>query len=194
MTPNSLSPSFGVVDYVTPYGTHKATVPTRLFEPLRGTGGYGGYLAHDGITDVDALAMWTDLFTDIAAFAKTTTTFNNVIIYQKASALAPSVPVETIPLNIAGASVSTAQDKATQKQWNFRTGLFGIFKLLLLDLPVGNFEKIYPAGWSSGDNSIFGALSDNTKAWQGRDGAIVINAISITFKLNDKLRKEYGMA
>ncbi len=192
MAPNSLAPAFGVISYNSVFGAHKMTIPTLAYSALRGTNGYGGYLAWDGTTDVDAQTMWTDLVNDLKPFMKTTATFNDVTIYTQASATEPAIPSTVIPLAIAGTSSSADWNKATQKTWIFRTGAFGTMKLVLLDLPVGNFDRVLPASWSAGDLAILGALSDATKAWSARDNSIVTVAKSITFKLNDATRKKYG--
>lgn len=194
MAENSLYPSFGVVDYVSADGAHKMTVPTLAWSTLRGTGGYGGYLAHDGVTEVDAEVMWTDLITDVAEFALPTLTFNNVTIYTMATPDASRIPATQIPLAIDGTSTATTQAKATQSTWNFRTTTFGIFKLVLLDSPVGGgFAKTLPGTFGADDLAVIGGLTDLTKAWAGRDGSPPANCHSKTYTLNEKLRREYGM-
>lgn len=195
MAENSLYPSFGVVSYVSAYGSHKMTIPTRQWEVGLGTNGFGGYMGHDGTTVNDAEDMWVDLITDVAAFALSTLEFVNVTIYTMASADAPRIPVTQIPLGIAGTGVATTQAKASQATWNFRTTSFGIFKLVLLDSPVGSgFEKTLPGSFGAPDLAVIGGLTDFTKAWAGRDGDPPANCHSKTYTLNEKLRKEYGLA
>jgi len=195
MAENSLYPSFGVVSYTSVYGEHKMTIPTRDWNAGIGTNGYGGYLGWDESTANDALDMWTDLITDVAAFALATMNFVNVTIYKMAAPNAPSIPVTQIPLNIVGTSTATTQDKATQSTWNFRSTLFGVYKLVLLDSPVGTgFAKTFPATFGAPDLAVIGGLTDFTKAWSARDGSPPANCHSKTYTLNDKLRREYGMA
>jgi len=192
VTPNSLVPSYGVIDYVSAYGAHKATIPT-----LQWTlgGDYGEYIAHDDVTVVDAETMWLDFIADLVPFALATTTFNSVTMYNKPTIDAPSVPVAILPVGEVGTSVATSQAKATQSTWNFRTTLFGHMKLVLLDIPVGGgFEKTLPAIWGAPDLAILGALSDLSKAFCGRDNAAIASGISKTYTMNEKLRRAYGMA
>lgn len=180
-----------MVDYTSLWGAHKATIPTLQWS-LGFT--YGQYIAHDDVTVVDAEAMWSDLIDLLKVFALATLTFNSVTLYNKAGVGDPAIPVAVIPLAVVGTSAATTQAKAAQSTWNFRTTLFHPFKLVLLDTPVGSgFEKTLPASFGAPDLAIVGALSDLTKAWAGRDGAPVANAISKTYTMNEKLRKAYGM-
>lgn len=191
MTPNSLVPSYGVIDYVSLWGAHKSTIPT-LQWTLGGT--YGEYLAHDDLTVVDAETMWTDFVDDLKVFALPTLTFNSVTLYNKPTVDAPSIPVAIIPLAVVGTSAATTQAKAAQSTWNFRTTLFGKFKLVLLDTPIGSgFEKTLPAAWGASDLAILGALSDLTKAFCGRDNSAIQSGVSKTYTMNEKLRRAYGM-
>lgn len=189
---NSLSPAFAVIAYSSVWGAHKMTIPTLAYDPLRGTGGFGGYLAWDGSTDVDAETMFTDLVNDMKVFFKTTSSFVDVTIYKKDTPSSPSIPQVVIPLAIAGTSTAVFEDKATQKTMNFRTAAFGKMKIVMLDIPIENFDKLLPAAWSSADNLILGALTDTAKAFSGRDNNIPANPVSITNTLNEKLRREYG--
>jgi hypothetical protein len=194
MANNSLWPAFGIVDYSSAYGNHKMTIPTRAWNAGIGTNGFGGYLGWDLSTANDAQDMWTDLITDIAAFAPATLTFNNATIYTMASSISPRIPVTQIPLNIAGTSAATTQAKAAQSTWNFRTTTFGIFKLVLLDSPVGTgFNKTLAGSFGAPDLAVIGGLTDQAKAWSGRDGSPPANCHSKTYTLNEKLRREYGM-
>jgi len=192
MTPNSLSPSYAVVDYVSAFGSHKMTIPTLQWEL---GGDFGQYIAHDDITVVDAETMWTDFCDQFKNYLKPTATINSVTLYNKPTESSPSIPVAIIPIAEAGLSIATTPSKACQTTFNFRTTLFGMYKLVMLDTPVAtDFAKTLPVDWGANDLAILGALSDLEKAFAGRDGAPVQSAISKTYTLNEKLRKAYGMA
>lgn len=194
MAENSLSPAFGVVSYRSENGNHKMTIPTLAWLPPISGHIYGSYIAHDGTTTVDAGDMWNDLIDDVAVFGGTDIAFDQVTLYTKASADASSIPVMLIPLTQVGTSVATTQKKATQSTWNFRTTVFGIFKLVVLDFPVATgFEKTLGGSFGAPDLLVIGALTDLTKAWAGRDGHPPAACHSKTYTLNEKLRREYGM-
>lgn len=194
MTQNSLYPAFMVINYVSAYGSHKMTIPTNAWSIGIGSNGYGGYIGHDGTTSNDAKDMLDELIDGLAPFALATLEFVNSTIYTKATPDAPSIPVTQIPIGVNGSGVATTQAKATQSTWNFRTTLFGIFKLVLLDTPVGaGFEKTLPGSFGAPDLAVIGTLTDFANAWVGRDGSPPANCHSKTYTLNDKLRKEYGM-
>lgn len=195
MAANSLYPSFGVIEYNSPFGAHKMTIPTRAWDIGIGTHGFGGYLGWDGTTPNEADDMWQELIDDLKVFLKADSSFNTVTIYTKADAEAPSIPVTVFSPATVGTNVATTQRKAVSQTWNFRTSTFGKFKLVLLDGPIGSdFDKILPSSFGSEDNAVVGTLTDLTNAWSGRDGAPPAAAISKTLTLNDKLRREYGMA
>jgi len=194
MAENSLYPSFGVVTYVSEFGAHKMTVPTRQWIGPSPGHTYGSYIAHDTTTIVDAGDMWGDLIDDVAVFGAPDIEFSSVTIYNMATPTAPRIPVVQIPLTQVGTSVATTQRKATQSTWNFRTTTFGIFKLVVLDFPVGSgFEKTLAGSFGAPDLAVIGALTDLTKAWSGRDGDAPANCHSKTYTLNEKLRRDYGM-
>lgn len=195
MALNTLYPAAGVISYTTPFGVHKMTIPTLAWSIAIGTHGKGGYTAWDGTTSVDAQDMWEDLINDLAAFVLADTSFDSVTLYTYSAVNAPANPVMFWTPAIVGTNTTTTQRKAVQQTWNFRTADFGRFKLTLLDGPIGsNWDKIIPSGFGSADLAIVGALTDLTKAWSGRDNSAPAAAISKTFTLNDKLRREYGMS
>jgi len=194
MAPNALDPAFGVLEYTSLWGSHKATIPTRDWNAGIGTNGYGGYVGWDTTTPNDALDMWTDLCNLLKVFVLASTSFNLVTLYTQASPTAKPLPQVIVPLAIVGTNVSTSQAKAVQQTWNFRSVAFGRFKLVLLDGPSGGgFEKILHAGFGADDLAIEGEMTDLTKAWSARDSTAPATAVSKTITLNDKLRREYGM-
>jgi hypothetical protein len=195
MAPNSLDPAFGIIEYTSAWGTHKQTVCTTDWNAGIGTNGYGGYVGNDGSTPNDALDMWTDLCNALAAFALASLEFNLVTIYTQASPTALPLPRRIVPLGIVGTNTATTQAKAVQQTWNMRSTIFGRGKIVLLDCPVGsNFDKILAGSFGGPDAALVGELTDLTKAWLFRDSSPPAAAISKTVTLNDKLRKEYGMA
>lgn len=195
MAENALFPSYGVVSYNSPWGAHKMTIPTRLWEPGLGTNGFGGYTAWDGVTVNDAEDMWLGFANVLKPFHIPGTTIRDVQIYVKASALSPSVLKTIIPLNIVGTNAAVTQAKAVQQTFNGKSTTFTPYKIVLLDAPVGsNFDKVLTASFSAADLALEGYVTDLTHSFQARAEAPPQGFQSKTLTLNDKLRKEYGMA
>jgi len=195
MAEHSLFPSFGVLGYESAYGAHKQTLPTTLWQVAIGTNGYGGYTAQDGVTACDAQDIWTGWCNVLKVFFLATTTLKEVVIYNKATPTAPAIPQTIIPLNVVGTNGSSDSGKAIQQSFNGKSVTFNPFKVVLLDTPLGaSFNKILHAGFGANDLALEGYLTDLTHPFAARDTTAVRGFANKTLKLNDKLRKEYGMA
>lgn len=195
MSEHSLYPSYGVVDYASAYGAHKQTIPTTLWNIGIGTNGFGGYLAQDGVTAVDAQDIWEAWADVLKPFFLATTTIQQVTIYTKATTTSPSVPKTIIPLNVIGTNGGSGQAKAVMQTFNGKSVTFNPFKIVLLDAPIAtSFDKILHAGFGAADLALEGFLTDLTHPFAARDTTAIQGFQNKTLKLNDKLRKEYGMA
>lgn len=192
---NSLYPSFVIIDYHSAYAPHKMTIPTTQWFPTPLGGALGSYVDHDG-DPVDGEAMIDDLVDLMAVFFLSTTHFDLATAYTMAAPTGIAVPRGSVALTQVGSSAATGLAKAIQTTINMRTdGFKGGAKLVFLDAPLGSsgFEKLLPSGFSSALNDLVAKFSDRSAAWICRNGQIVSTAISVTFDLNDKLRKEYRM-
>lgn len=192
---NSLYPSFVIIDYHSAYAPHKMTIPTTQWFAASLGGSIGSYIDHDG-DPVDAEAMINDLVDLMAVFFLSTTHFDLATVYTMAAPTGAAIPRGSVALTQVGSSSATGLAKAIQTTINMRTsGLKGGAKLVFLDAPLGSagFDKLLPSGFSSALNALVAKFTDRTAAWICRNGAIVDAAISVTFDLNDKLRKEYRM-
>lgn len=195
MTEYSLGPWYGVVSYNSPWGAHKMTIPTTQWGPGIGGGTYGGYLGQDGSTINDAETVWGDFADVLKVFHIPGTTIREVSVFEKPTPESSSILRAIIPLNVVGTNAGTTQAKAVQQTFNGKSTLYHPFKIVILDGPVGSsFDKILHAAFGAADLALEGFLSDLTHPFAARDGAAVAGFQSKTLTLNDKLRKEYGMA
>lgn len=192
---NSLSPAFVRIDYRSTWATHIALLGTSAWFPTSITGTLGSYLSHDG-DPLDAEVMINAFVDKLAAQHKATTNFDLATVYTQAAPVGQAIPRASASLTQVGSNAAGGPDKATQLTLNGRTTLFGHFKLVLLDVPVGtsNFDKQFPSTFPSTISDIFTeyALTDN--AWLARDGGQPSFPISATITLNERLRKEYRQA
>lgn len=195
MAENALFPAYAVVAYDSPWGAHKMTVPTRNWEVGLGTNGFGGYTGWDGVTINDAETMFLGLANVLKPFHIPGTTIKDASVYVKASATSPAILKTIIPLNVVGTNMGTTQAKAVQQTFNGKSTVFTPYKVVILDAPVGSsFDKVLAAAFGAADLALEGYLTDLTHAFQARAEAPPQGFQNKTITLNDKLRKEYGMA
>jgi hypothetical protein len=135
----------------------------------------------------------------VAAMAdmhQNTTTMNLATIFTKADEASPAVPVASKGLAVVGTLGSAVHTRAIQKTFNFRTEGIHPAKIVFLDVPhdVTDFNKQFPVSWVTSELALFTTFAGNEWAWAGRDNTQVLSAVSITWNLNQQLRKQYGMA
>lgn len=189
MAPNSTFPGFVEFDYHSEFGAHKMRVCTGQWSP---GAGFGTFLAWDA-TNVDAETMCDDYIADVKKFFRATTVFDGWTIFTQASPTARALPMTGKRVTVAGTSVLANQyNKATQATWTFFTTLFGIFKIVMLDVETVGFEKITSTSASADELAFIGALQDSAKSWSGRDNAKPQSFKQIAFTLNESLRRKYG--
>lgn len=190
---NSLFPAFVLINYHSAYGTHKMIRPTRAWQPTNITGTIGSYTAWDG-SQVDAEVMVNNLVSAMQPFFLTTTSFDDVTVYTLASTSAPALPQASVSLAVAGTSTAVTQAKATESTYSFKDTAFNKGSINLLDAPVNvGFAKKTPSAFSSEDHALEDAFISVLAAWSTRAGFRPKDLIKVTYDLNDKLRREYGM-
>jgi len=195
MTEFGLEPAFVKIDYATVFGAHTHLICTKEWLPTSITGTMGSYVNWNSVP-VDAEAMIDALVAEMAPFHKDDTTITQATIFTKADEDSPSLPRAAKALTVAGTSALTTHAKAIQKTMNFRTTGIQAAKLVFLDVPHGStdFLKEYPATWGADDITMFDVFSDGDWAWSGRDNTQIASEVSITWNLNQQLRKQYKMA
>jgi hypothetical protein len=193
MAPNSLFPAYVLIQYTTAYGTHFMTLPTLEWMDETSVGGAGRFAVWAG-GSVDADEMINNFVDAIAPFWKADTSFNLYTIYTLADAEATPLPRIAKALEQVGTNVTTSWSKAVETTFMMRTDLFGIRRLVFLDAPSGNnFDKISQFDTSPEALAILAELADDGNGWSARDNGKPILLTQITYTLNEKLRKEYGM-
>jgi len=162
----------------------------------------GPSTGHDGGTVLnwmDAQADVDDMiqgFVDVLLpFWPNTTTFLSYTVYTYATEDSPARPQVSLPV-VTGAGSGGATIPAAQATFNFKTDLFGTFKLVMLDAKVSSdFGPISALVSPANDNEI--AVRDYLMAdewgFSGRDNSQIAVLNKITYTLNEKLRAEYRL-
>lgn len=192
MTPNSLFPAFVVLDYTTAFGAHKMTIPTLEWRGETSVGG-DGIFANWSTGTEDAAAMILELVDVLKALWPSTTTIHQYTIYSQASPTSAPFPVAVTALTTVGTNVSTAWAKAVQTTLNFKTEGFHPFKIVALDSPTASFNKINRFDAPGEATAIRDVLIDSGNGWSGRDNQRIAVLESVTYTLNEKLRRAYHM-
>jgi hypothetical protein len=195
MTEYGLEPAFVKFDYTSAFGAHSHLICTKTWLPTSVTGTMGSYVAWNG-TPCDAEAMIIAMTTQLAEQHQNTTTYNLATIFTKADESSPAIPVATKTLTSVGANTSAVHTRAIQKTMNFRTVGIHAAKLVFLDVPHGitDFNKQFPVDFSVAENDLVDVFDGDVWAWAGRDNTQILAPVSITWNLNQQLRKQYGMA
>ena len=186
---NSLSPAFVRINYTTAFGVHSMTVPT---VPVFLDGATWKFTLRDEVTPTSVLTEITAYVNLLKVFFNATTTFVDFILYVQDSPATTPVPFYSATLAIVGTSGATAWAKAVQRTWTFRADDFGLFKLVMLDVPNDGFDRVtatQAGAQTSLKNYIIGA---NTPI-AARSGGKPTVFLQFVDTLNDKLRKAYRM-
>lgn len=195
MAVHSLYPNHVVINYASVWGEHKATYPVVGYTP-DATPGEPGYLTTRAGTSLQIVDDDVIDFIDIlAAFHLNTTTFTGFTVYEWPDEDGPAQPVYTKSVSIAGAQTpGAAWDKGTQQTVTWRTALFGLFKVVLLDLETGgSFSKsVSPTAYTALSN-LHDFVIDEDGWLCGRDGARPVTFLQSAVTLNDSLRRRYDL-
>lgn len=193
--PQSVAPAFVKAEYRSADGPHVAIWPTREWSPPAGGFDYGSFPAWADDSAVDAEAMIESLIAVVKAPMSTTTVFNRYTIFTQAAPGAPAIPRMTKAITVAGLEDDGSWESAVQATMTFRTESNGISRIVFLDIPSnGSFAKsvsIDPAGVY---DEIATQWTGTAVAWSGRDNTRPASFVSLTWTLNEKLRRAYDLA
>lgn len=193
MTANSQYPGFVDIAYHSPWGNHHMQLCTTQWDDSIVVSPQGSFLSWTG-TPRDADDMIKDLANKLKVFFQPDHFLDSYTIYTMASPTSRAIPVRAGSLNIEGTEASSHWAKAVQTTFSIRTSDFGQMKLILLDAPQpGSFDKISSFDASPEAVAVIDELASSANAWSGRDGARPYVLSQITYTLNEKLRREYGM-
>lgn len=195
MTEYGLGPSYVRIFYRSVFGRHVMTLPTRQYNPLGGTLGFGGYEAWNA-SNRDAETMITDLCADIAELLPDSSTFESYTIYDQTSiGSGIYVPRATNVIVRDGQDATAGWVAAVQATFTLFDTDFNTAKLVLLDVASNNdFNRVAAADYSSAQNQAPGELLNPANAWSSRAGLQPTENRHLSFTLNKKLRKQYGLS
>ncbi len=126
-------------------------------------------------------------------FFKATTTFQNFTAFVQDDPNGAPHPVYTDVLNIVGTDAAAGWGKATQRTWTFRTDSFGLFKLVMLDIVISDFDRISTFVPATVTGNLIAYVTADVSWLAGRDGGRPQTFLQIANTLNEKLRRSYHM-
>jgi len=188
MTQYGLYPAFIKVNYHSPFGNHTMTIPTLSWSDTPNVGGAGSLPQWDsGMIDVDdMMTTYVDLLGDIMSDS---IMFDDYVVFVYDDPDGLPHPVAGKALGIPGVLTDDAV-RACSGTLNMRTTGFNPFKVVLLDaVPSVNFQDILPGSFTAGQTALINFLLGNDHGLAGRDGNQPYQAISITYNINDKLKR-----
>lgn len=193
MAPNSLAPGYVLIAYHSAYGKHNMILPTRAWSPTPITGNLGSWVNWNSVP-IDGEGMVNDLVDLFAPIFLATTIFDTATVYTQADENSPAFARKTVALATPGTNTGTLQAKAVQHNWMFRDDEFALSKLTFLDAPIGsNFDPTTDISGIPALDDLANQWMDADQAWSSRNGLRPSQFVKITYTLNEKLRKEYGM-
>lgn len=188
--PNSLFPAFVRLNYHSAAAPHSQTIPTLPWLDVESDGEVGEFETW-GASTIDALDMITNLVDELVKFFDALVTYDNFVIFTQEDAEADPVPRASGSFTAkVGTETDAGWGGAVQTTISFRTTLFGLSKLTLLDsasrddfnpitVPVAPYTTLIPE------------FAATFNGWSGQDGGRPATFIRATKTLNEKLRRAY---
>jgi len=193
MAPGTLAPAYFELNYHSAFGNHKAQIGTKEWFPTNITGNLGSYESWLA-GPVDAEEMIQTYADNMMAFYPDTAGTDFATIWTKASPTAPALPQRSFPIVSPGTSISTNWSKAVQFQWIIRGDDFSLMKLYFLDPIIGgSWDALSDLSGSAPSQAVVDHVIDDNQAFMTRKDGNPTSFVKVTYKLNDKLRHEYGM-
>jgi hypothetical protein len=183
------------LDYVSQFGPHSQRFHAVEWNPVPVTGGMGSFLDWNGVPR-DAEDMIGDMVALLKELHIPETTYTLATIFSVPAPGAPLIPVASKALAVVGTSPLVEHSKAIQSTMSMRSSLFHAAKIVNLDVPhdATEFDKQNIGTMGTAYLSVFDEYAADGNAWCAKDGAQVITCISLTWNINQALRKQYGMA
>ena len=193
MTVHSLYPAFTRIFYTSQFGEHTMTLPTRSWVDPANPSLPGSYVAWDTVS-VDADDMINALVDTLEPLAPADVVWSRAEIYTMADETSAPVLKRIFPLTQVGTNIAAAQVQATQHTYTFFDTGGEILKIVYLDFQATDWAKISSlTGLSANQLAFTGQIVADGNAWSSRAGNQPIMFGQMTRKLNDHLRKKYGM-
>lgn len=192
MAENLLNPSAVRLAYHSVFAQHTMTLPTRQWNPLGGTSGFGGYEAWDA-SDRDVVDMVTDLVDALCACLHSSVVFDTWVVYNEESPGGVMLPVASDVFTAkVGTEATPGWYEAVQGVFTFYDTEFKTAKISLLEFASkNNFAKRTYATTSAAEASIADEYMAVSNAWASRNGARPSSLRSLSLGINDALKKQY---
>lgn len=193
MTPKTPYPAFILVRYHSTFAPHVQLLPTKEWNPLAGTNGYGGYEAWDS-TERDAKEMIEDFLAKTTLLQSDEIDYDDAVVYTMASPTSPAIPRKVIPLTaVTGQDGTPGYFRAVQFTFTFFDTAFNKSKVVLLDASSNNdfTKRTSYASMSADEKGVVDEWILESNAWASRSNLRPASALSLTKTINDKLRKAY---
>jgi len=191
---SSLFPAFIKVEYHSAYAPHIMLLPTREIDIDAGTPEDSTILAWDD-SQINWVTMVTALITEMLPLFTITVNFDRATLFNVPELEADPQPISNATIDLPGSDASPTYSQAVQLTATWRTSLFGISKLVLLDMESsGSFDKIISLSGQPALTAINDEWVADTNGWAGRDNGQPNVFISATKTLNEKLRRAYHQA
>jgi carbohydrate-binding DOMON domain-containing protein len=170
------------------------TIPLNEWSPISGGHIAGTNLAWDA-SQADTDDMIQGLIALLKPFWGADTSFSSYVINTYADELSPARPQVAVGLT-GFVGTGDAGIPAAQSTFNFKTDIFGTFKLVMLDGKVSSTFQPLDALTSPADDdelALVAYLVNDAWAFAGRDNHQPVLLKRITYTLNEKLRKSYRL-
>lgn len=195
MTVHSLFPAFVKINYHSAFGAHAQILSVREWNPvplvpLNDLGSFTNWLG----LPVDGEEMIDEYVLKLKEFYLASTVIDTATIYTMDTETSPAIPRASMALGVPGVEVSTNWSKAVQHQYILRDTAYNMAKLILLDAPIGtSWDPVTTLTGSAEAAALVGVLTSSAWAFSSKANLQITTFQKITYKLNDKLRKEYNM-
>jgi len=191
---NSAAPTIILINSHSAFGFHKGQLNTLEWSPTPSVGGSGSIATHNA-GSVDADEMINDLIDLFVPFFPASNVWDNYVIFTYPTPEATPEPMASGTLGQIGTSATPGWTKAVQQTLTFRTDLFGVAKIVMLDADSqDSFDKTLVVPPASPLEALVNMFTDEDLGWAGRDNGRPDTYLSATKTLNEKLRREYRMA
>ena len=193
MTLHTDFPAFIVIHYVSQFGEHIMKRHTRAWIDPEDPSDDGSFTAWD-TTNVLLPDMVNDFVDTLAELAPTDVAFNRAELYTIAEEGDDPILKRIIPLTQVGTNGTVAQVQATEHTYTFKDTAGFISKVVYLDFQATAWDKINNlTGLSADQLAMTAAYVSDANAWASKAGNQPTLFLQMTRKLNDALRKKYGM-
>lgn len=186
MAQNSLSPAFIKLYYTNGVTEHVMTLPTKLgsgFAP-----GEDPNLVKHTDTTVLFSTYIASLKDSIRGCFHSGTTLDTAEIWSQPTPEDDPVWIYTVGITAAGTH-GTANVVASQLVMTFRSDLGGLFRLYLMEQPVGVNQAVKYTAMSNPQLALANAITATSSAIYARDNGAPILCLGYKTKTNDVLRR-----